>query len=402
MSSRITLAVRPSLASPERWSVDYWHDDRVEAAYQAALLTYASHDEATKTAANIQSALETQNIKVTSVQLDSNASRTIVKQWGVETEEEITRRFEDYLKSAFSPLQKLSGSNVFDITNWSKALKAMAGGSPHLLSLLVLGVLLFRGPFERLLNSIMPSELNLTADSVLASVPLLLLVITVRVYFKRARLSSQLDRVRKWILQAVVSYGWDRDRFRKLLTKEIGALEYASIAEFLEQANEQDANSSGKVMNETLSAEFESSLLRDDFARKVQALAGISGEPDYRPNQLAIFPYQILLSLNSIKLTMSALLQGKNFSVAPYKVFSGKLIFAAMLGLFISLLIISPALVWTTALSWQLSRVLFIVNLAASLLTILLLTWRPLFVAFKHRYLPRGLSLYECDSLNLL
>lgn len=420
MSHQITLAVRPSLALPERWSVDFWYDNNIEAAYQAAILTFDSSDDAAAEAASIQSTLQAQGLNVTCVRLTSNASRAIVERAAVETEEEITKLLENYVKEIFAPLKSLSVSNVFNITNWPSFLKTLATGSPHVLSLLVLAVLLFRGPFERLLNSIVPAELNLDVATVVTSAPILLLLTTLHVYYKRARLSSQLDRVTKWILAAVVRYGWDHSRFFTLKQKELAGLEYASLANIFEVDYSRNPTSfdeimrlsglSLKEMDENTAAKAQlfgvivSTVCRDDFAKKVQALAGISREPGYQPEQMAILPFHLLTSLQSIESTMLALSEGKKFLVEfSERSHKGSFIATAIVPLFLSLLPICLAIVWTTALSWRVSLILFTANVVASTLIILLLTWRPLSVLLRHRFIPRGLNLLECsDALNVM
>lgn len=130
MSSQITLAIQPSLALPGRWSVDYWYNDRPKAVYQAGLFTFESRGEAETAAANMQSNLESRGMEVTAVHFDTNASKTIVSRSSDETEEEIAKRLQDYVKSAYSPIQKLSLSSLFDVSNWPKWLKAIVSGSP--------------------------------------------------------------------------------------------------------------------------------------------------------------------------------------------------------------------------------------------------------------------------------
>jgi hypothetical protein len=308
MSDKITLAIRPSLAFPKRWSIDFWHNSRVEATYQAALFTYDSPDEAASEAANIQLGLEARGVEITRVKCDSNASRTI--ELPRENEEAIAKHLEAHVKRSFSFLKKFSLATLFDITSWAKGLKAVASRSPHVLSLIVLGTLFFRGPFERLLRSIVPKELELSPDVLLASAPLLLFVVTYFTYLKRVQMSNQLDRVRQWILQLVVLYGWDHVQVRTLVSKELAELEYASVMNIIDPASRQSPSSFSNLV-QALGGKLDRKsgegardlvdvLLRDDFARKIQALAGMAAEPDYRPKQLGIIPLYFLLSISSV------------------------------------------------------------------------------------------------------
>jgi hypothetical protein len=407
MSTKITLAIRPSLAFPKRWSIDYWEDDHVDAAYQAMLVTYESPDEAAKVEAAAQLSFEKQGAEVSRVQIDSNSSRRNGEP-ADETEEEISKRLEAHVKSIFLPLQTLTLASLFDITRWGKGLKAVVTGSPLILSLLILVALLIRGPFERLLASIVPKGLNLNSAELFASAPLLLLVTTLYVYLRRAQISSQLDRVRQWILQLVISYGWDRDRFQKLGERELKGLEYSTVVDILEEANKRDPSSYCKLIqalgkNLKDDRELAAMVLRDDFARKIQALAGIAAEPDYRPSRLAISPFLLLISLASVKATTKGLLLGTESSVAAYRAFSEAMVLiGSMIAILISLLAICPTLVWTTALSWRVSSLLFISDVFASALTVWLLTRRPLLVIFRRSFVPKGLGLNECmGALNI-
>ena len=402
MSVQITLAIRPSLAFPERWSVDYWQNNNVAAAYQAALLTFDFPEAAETAAANVQLTLQKQGAEITRVKHDSNASREI-GQFPCKSEEEVTKHLEAYVKGSFSPLQKLSLAKLFDITNWSKGIKALVSNSPHFLSLLILATLLLRGPFDRLLRSVVPKELDLSSAEILASAPLLLLAATLHVYMKRVRLSTQLDRVRQWILQATISYGWDRKRFEALASKELAGLEFASVTNSFEATNRRDPSSLsnltralGKKVEKP--TELVEAVLRDDFARKIQALSGMASEPDYQPKQMAIFPYHLLISLGSVRTTIIGLLEGGDISSAESsKLFhEGMTIIGMMLGLVLSMAVICPTLIWTTILSWHVSPLLFGFDVIASLATVWLLTSRGLAVALRRSFLPKGLNLQDC------
>lgn len=412
MSAKITLAIRPSLAFPKRWSIDYWLDNHVEASYQASFVTFASPDDAAATAAEkIKLSCETQGAEVTLIHQESNASRC-GDQYQHESEEEITKHLESYVNSAFSVLPKVTLASFFDITNWPKVLKAIPS-SPFLLSVLILATLLFRGPFERLLGSIVPKELGFTPTILLAVAPLLLLMATLYEHTTRERISVQQDRVRQWILHGVISYNWDHNRVRVLAQRELSELEYASIASMADSVSSRDPSSYrnlvqalGEKMEEqqgTSVDQLKDDLLRDDFARKIQALAGVAAESDYQPAGLAISPFLLLVSLASVESTIRGLLQGTSSAVAfAHRYNAGMSQFGIMLGLLLKFLVICPTLIWTTALSWQISPFLLILNMLVSLLTILLLARHPLDVAVRRRFVPRGLGLDECTGALIL
>jgi hypothetical protein len=67
------------------------------------------------------------------------------------------------------------------------------------------------------------------------------------------------------------------------------------------------------------------------------------------------------------------------------------------------MLVIIPSLLWSTALAWRVSPILFFIDIVAIGFTVLLLTRRPLAVAFRRSFLPKGLALHECvGALNVM
>lgn len=405
VSRNVTLCVRPSLAVSGRWSVDYWLNAHPEAGYQASLVTFASPEEAVKAQNQIKATLEAKGDTVQLLREDKNVSRDTIAS-PQESEEEIKNRLKEHVEKAFEPLGKLSVARFFDINNWAKSVKAITMRSPHLLGLLTLAALFFHGPWQKLLMSIAPKELSIEASHVLAGAPLLILAATLFVHFNRVRESYQLDRVRQWVLQLVVFFGWDRDRFLALVRKEPDPLEYASAVSLLERAVKWDPGSLSNLAH-NLGVKLEGSghekveqliryLLRDDFARKIQALAGLAGEDDYRPKHLAIVPVHLLVSLDSVKATAYGLLADTSAAVDSSRQFrEGMTLLGMTLGVLLGLVAIVPALVWTTALSLKVSSMLFILDLVASLLTVSLLTGRSLAVALRRSFVPRGLMLHE-------
>jgi hypothetical protein len=402
----ITLTTRPSLAFPNRWSVDWWYADQINAASQAATVTFESKEEAVAAADNIQATLEKQGASIIRSSQDSHVSRTLIPSLCA-TEEELTKNLEAYVKSAFTPLQKVSMAQFFDLTKWPKGLQAVTSKSPHILSLLFLLALLFGDSLQKLLEAVVPKELGLTGDRLLASAPLLLGIVTVHVYLLRVRMSRQMDRLRQWILQAAVSYGWDRSRFQALLHKEISSLEYASFRSFVEDLSRRDPNSLEKLTS-NLGVQAEASdgqaeklvgiLLQGDFAKKIQALAGVAYEPGYQAKNLAIMPFHLIITFNSVRTNVLGLLGGGQASSVEGSIrfHEGMTLLGMMLGLVFSLLIVCPTLIWATVLSWHLSLVWFTLNVAASILTIWLLSARGLAVIIWRKYIPRGLYVHDC------
>ena len=124
----------------------------------------------------------------------------------------------------------------------------------------------------------------------------------------------------------------------------------------------------------------------------------MAGEPDYKPGQIAISPLFLLISLTSVKTTIQGLLMGGKPSVVRSKAYNEGMVLFGMLGvgIVLSAVVICPTLVWTTALSWSSSRLLFGADVIASMLTVFLLFWRPLAVGLRRSYVPRGLYLHEC------
>jgi hypothetical protein len=315
----------------------------------------------------------------------------------------------------------LSLADAFNVANWGTGLKAIVTGSPVSLSLVVLLAIAFRGTVGPFLVSILPAEFGVAVPQVLPASPLLILTTTLLVHFRQTRASSQLDRVRVWILQLTVFFGWQRERFVEMAKNEFHKLEFASFINVVKGLNQRDPSSLTKLfeqlaanvsgvqpqverqidtkapVEQTSVADLPSILLRDDFARKIQALAALGRERNYKPRRLAVSPLLLLLSLNSVRATMQGLLGGKIGGIEQSQVFhEGMTIIGVMLGTLWIAAITLAALVWTSALAWQISAPLFAADLSASVITMWLLTARPVEVAFKRNYIPRGLGLHEC------
>src|SRR5262249_6966404 len=151
---------------------------------------------------NIQKEFEIQRATVTRADHSANASRERA-QFAFRSEDELTKLIEEYVKSAFRPLRKLSLAMLFDAANWVKGIKAIVK-SPVLLSLFVRAALSFGGASETLPRLSVPRELGLSIATLLTVAPLLILAATLYVRLTRARMSTQLDRVRQLVLQAVI------------------------------------------------------------------------------------------------------------------------------------------------------------------------------------------------------
>jgi hypothetical protein len=289
VSGNATLCIRPSLAFCGRWSVDYWLNRHREAANQASLVIFGSPEESRRTASQTKATFEARGDTLHLIEKNKNVSRVTIPS-SRELEEKIKKRLENYVEAAFEPLRKFSFSTFFDVTKWVKGIRATSLKSPHLLSLLILAALFFRGPLERLLVAVVPSELGLKAPQLLAGAPILILASALFAHFQRTRASSQLNRIREWILQRTVFFGWDRGRFLALTSKEFEKLEYASTVNLLASPVKRDPSSFTNLAHDLVSTREGSlaqetgqlvrDLLRDDFARKIQALAGLAGEQE--------------------------------------------------------------------------------------------------------------------------
>lgn len=408
----VTLVIRPSLAFPTRWSVDYRSNDS-PATYQASFVTHPSRESAIQAAQAIRSNLEVTGITIEVLQEESNSSALTARKSN-ESEEKIKKRLESYLDHLFEPIRKLSLREFFDMSNWPKGLKAAATKSPHLLSLVILATLFFPQPLDGLLAWILPKDFPLGSSQILTIGPLLIGLTTLVVYYERARVANRADKVREWILQLTVEFGWDRDQFGGLLLSELQQIDYASFTHMIEGWNERDQNSLTKLADK-LSIQLEGSderkidvltnqLIDGDFARKIQALASVAAEGDYKPKHLAIFPFLLIVSLNSVRATMQGLLQGESTTAieSVHQFHEGMVYMGFLLGAVLSLVVFLPGLIWTLVLSWSVSVGLFLINLLASLFTVWILVLRPLGTIGNKRGIPRGLGMHECaGALNV-
>lgn len=407
----VTLCVRPCLAAAGRWSVDYWLDGRQGAAYQAGLVTYASIDEARKDALQFQANFAAKGDTVQLTEAQTNASLASIPK-PTDSEEEIKKRLESYVEKYYEPAQSAITESLFDLKKVAKFIGDSATQSPLLLSGVVLITLIFRSRLE-LLASAIPGELGLKATSLLPAAPLLILVTTMLVYSRRRENSKRLGRIRLWVLQLAVHFGWERESFSGILKNEIARLEFASLADRLE-AYERNNPISFTNLSERVRHRFEANawgdsevftrgLVRDDFARKIQALAGLGGETGYRAKDLGILPFHLIVSRSSLTVLILGLLGATpDGTSGPAGIYASRgthekiALRSAIFSLLLIVGIIGLPLAWSTVLSLRVSHLLFACNVAASLLTLWLLLRRPLMLVFRHQYIPRGLELHEC------
>jgi len=421
VSRNVTLCVRPSLTAIGRWSVDYWLDGNAKAAYQYGLNTYDSIEIARQAVMQAKDYLEANRNTVQIVENTRNASRDPIPA-AQSTEDELKKHMEKYVEKSYEPARTMKAASFFEIGSWAKTVNALAQKSPLIFSLLTLTVLVFRGPLSKLLSSIplgkllfsfVPNELGLKPSQLLECAPLLILVTALYVRSRRRRESVELNRVRLWILQLAVFFDWDYFKFFGLITQEFGQLEYASYVDQVASVERRNPGSFTNVVNQLTSRldgdspdkteKFVRTLVRDDFARKIQGLAGLGGEHDYNTRDLAVLPLHLLLSNNGVKtIAMGLIGATSDGAYGPAGVVSVKrdmekaAVNGIKLGIVFILVVVVPALAWTTALSWKASVVLFTLDIIASLATLWLLMRRPVEVGFQHKFIPRGLELYEC------
>ena len=421
VSRNVTLCVRPCLAAVGRWSVDYWFDGDAQAAYQYWLITFDSVEMARQAALQAKAELDAHGNAVQIFEESKNASRDSIPA-AQTTEDELSKHLQKYVEKSYEPARTMNAASFFEIGGWAKSVNALAKKSPVVFSFLTLVVLIFHGRLGRLLGSIplgkmifsfIPNELDLKPSQLLECAPLLILVTALYVRARRRRESVELNRVRVWILQLAVFFDWDYFKFLGLVTKEFGGLEYASYVDQLASMEKRNPASFTNVVNQLTQRldgdapdktdKFVRTLVRDDFARKIQGLAGLGGERDYGARDLALFPLHLLLSNNAVKTIVMGLIGATtDGSFGPAGVLSARrdqekaVAMGTRLGIVLMLAIVGSALVWTTVLSFKVSMVLFVVDVTASLATLWLIIRRPIAVGFQHKFIPRGLELHEC------
>jgi hypothetical protein len=421
VSRNVTLCVRPCLAAVGRWSVDYWFDGDAKAAYQYWLITFDSVEMARQGALQAKAELDAHGNTVQIFEENKNASRDSIPAVQA-TEDELSKHLQKYVEKSYEPVRTMNAASFFEIGSWAKRVNALAQKSPVVFSLLTLALLIFRGPLGRLLGSIplgkllfsfVPNELGLKPSQLLECAPLLILVTALYVRATRRKESVELNRVRVWILRLAVFFDWDYFKFLGLITKEFGQLEYASYVDQLASVEKRNPASFTNVVNQLTpkldgdapdkADKFVRTLVRDDFARKMQGLAGLGGEHDYNARDLAVLPLHLLLSNNAVKTVVMGLIGATtDGSFGPAGVLSARrdneraAVTGVKLGIVLMLVVVGSALVWTTALAWKVSWVLFALDVVASLATFWLLMRRPVAVGFQHKFIPRGLELHEC------
>jgi len=212
MLENIVLSVRPSLANPTRWSVDFWTEGRPRAAYQASFFTYPSSQDATRAAQVLQEYFEREGITVRQAHFDHNASRDELSA-GNESEEDIKK----HLEKLSSDAPPLDASKLLNPGEWPKLLKSSIVGHPRLLSVVVIAALAFGGTFEELFRSLALGGFETGWKGLLACSPLAIAAAALLSHVRRSLIqierANQAESLRQSILELVVHHGWDRDRF---------------------------------------------------------------------------------------------------------------------------------------------------------------------------------------------
>jgi len=408
----VTLCARPSLGVAGRWSVDYWQDRQPKAAFHAGLVTYDSAEQAKQAAFQFKAYLERDGSQVSVIEQARNSSLDSIPK-PIESEEDIKKHLQGYIVKYFEPFRTTTISSFFEIGDWAKNMKAFAKKSTLLFSLLTIASLIFRGPLDRLIAAAIPNEFALKMPQLLEYAPILLLLTTLSVHFRSQRTSAQLNRIRVWVLQLTVYFGWDYYKFQDLLTKELQQLDYASFADRFSDIEKHNPASFTNVLNQVAKRlegipgektdQFLKTLVRDDFARKVQALTGLGAEPGFKARDLALMPLHLILSNNAVKVIMLGFLGATPDhsygpeGVQPSRAAQDKAAMQAVrLGLLMVFLVIVSALVWTTVLALQVSQMLFTVDCIASLLTLGLVAKRASEIVFRRRIVLGELDLHEC------
>jgi hypothetical protein len=408
----ITVCARPSLGAAGRWSVDYWEYGHPQAAFQAGLVTYDSLEQARQEAFQFKAYWEQFGSQTSVIEESRNSSQGSIPK-PRESEEEIKKHLQSYIEKFFEPVRTTTIAGFFEVESWAKNVKALAKKSTLLFSLLTLAFLIFRGPLDRLVVAVIPNEFALRMPQLLEYAPLLLLLTTLGIHFRSQRDSAQLNRIRVWVLQLAVYFGWDYDKFQDLLTKEFQHLDYASFADRFSDLEKRNPASFTNVLDQVAirlegspgekTDQFLKTLIRDDFARKIQALAGLAAERKFKVRDLALMPLNLVFSNNAVKVIMLGFLgatpdhSSGPAGVQPSRVAQEKSAVLTMrLSVLIIFVIIVPALIWTTVLALKVSPLLFTADCIASLVTLAVVAKRALGAVFPHRLALGGLDLHEC------
>ncbi|MGA9667645.1 MAG: hypothetical protein WBQ94_00465 [Terracidiphilus sp.] len=412
LHGNVTVCARPSLGAAGRWSVDYWQDGHPQAAYQAGLVTYDSAEQARQAAFQFKTYLEPRGCQVSVIEQATNGSQDSIPK-PRESEDEIKKHLQSYIEKFSAPMRTTTIASFFEIQNWAKSVKALANKSTVLFSLLALAFLIFRGPLNRLIEAVIPNEFALKMPQLLEYAPMLLLLTTLGIHFRSQRESTQLNRVRVWVLQLAVYFGWDYYQFQDLLTKEFQQLDYASFADRFSDLEKRNPASFTNVLNEVAKRlegspgektdQFLKTLIRDDFARKIQALAGLGAEPEFKARNLALMPLHLILSNSAVKTIMLGFLGAtpdRSYGpagVEPSRVAQEKAALQAVkMGLIMIFVVVVPTLAWTTVLALKVSPLLFAADCVASLLTLAVVAKRASMIVFRRQLAVGGLDLHEC------
>jgi hypothetical protein len=417
MHESIVLAVRPSLADPARWSVDFWSAERPRAAYQASFFSYPSPQEAARAAQVLQAHFEGQGLTVSQTHFLYNASRDEVPA-GNESEEDIKKHLE---KGSSHPLQ-LDATKLLNPGEWPKLVKLSMVGHPRLLSVVVIAALALGGTFEEVFRSLALGGLETGWKGLLACSPLAIaaaaLLSRVRGGLNQIQDVNQAETLRRWILELVVHHGWDRDRFMAEQRKvfEEGRISYPvrRLLAALEGAPEtltphHERLPAAAAKRGQSVEELVRQLLKDDFGRKIQAFVGAYAERAYGRRWPVIpNPMALLTSTSTVKMVAELLTDGvdvfdereiwQRLRRTKYGVANLRL-----LGAIWTFLLISFAMIWGIVYSVNHGPTIIVVaNVLSYVATLYLLVYFPIHRVRRDWFLlPQHFGINEWLALSM-
>lgn len=411
------ICTRPSLASPQRLSVDIGIDGDIGRSYQGAFVTFESGEEAKKISDHIANELRGLGLKVSVEKSDQNPSRDQIDadEYANLPEEEIKKRLSVHIKKLMTPVKDVTLAKVLDIGNWPKIMKWLGKRSPQFVALLVIFAFMFHGWADDFIKLILPKEFKLNISTLLATSPALILLAAFFSNAERAEFSSENDRARRLILQAAVRCGWGRDRFAQLFLDEVQEPDYAPFMEASERlmtnwntpiaelvAVQSVQRTLGEVKNKTPD-DIVRDLIQGDFERKVQALASVANEPGYRANRLPILPLFLIASLDGVKATIQTIGAAGNPKVPDVRKFQDAMyLLGTLFGVAAGIGLVIPALILAIIAAYQASLALFAMGIVISIMTLWVLLRRPFAVVFGRKCYPVGLALHECRGAILI
>lgn len=409
---KLSLLVQPAITREGRYGVYILESGEKGALYQATMGTFPNSSAAKQVAINLKPTFERRGISVDIQLTENQIQRTAFESIDEADKElkELKQHLSEYVNSTLSILTKIE----------KKALLRC----PFIMSLLILVAIFLPDSVGKFVIESLPKYLGIAVDKMPLWTPAVIFGLTLWQYFLQHKVSTEEDRVRRWMLKLTIDHGWRRQKFVKLLSKEFEKREYAYAVHLIKSLSkhdpaplsetirlcyrslfeELDDKSQNQLADDTtlqreIVQRIADEVLAEDFERKLHALYSLDLERAYSPTDLALQPLFLINSQKSVQLRYELLnrnLHASGWSGTDIINFKEAMTcIGFFLGSLIHLVPIIACLSWACIRTLDVSKLMFITNVTISFLALAIPALRMWTFVSKKRGYPKGLGFSE-------